>query len=848
MDTIRTLDRQTTREIPFVASLNALGATDLAVAGGKAVNLGRMVATGLPVPPGFVITTRAYDMVVSINELESFIARARESGSGADVHDAFSGATIPPDLEQEIVAAYRRLGGGSVAVRSSATTEDLPGAAFAGQHETLLGIADEAGLLKAIRSCWASLWSERAIAYRQQRGLAHEPISLAVIVQRMVAAESAGVLFTANPVTGARNETVIDATSGLGEALVSGLVTPDHFVVRRGRWSWRIVERRRGQHDLEVRTARHGGIESIAVRPRVNLVLSDDDLRRLARLGQEVARLLGSPQDIEWALTGDQLHLLQARPITALPDEAPRPSRKGFAIGGPTEYFQVRPYPLDMTTWMPVMLNAISRMLPLGKNVPSFQDTWVEEDGVAREFAGMSTPRPSLSLLMVPLRMIPLAWRFDPAHWRDDPILAEALRKMQELESRPLESLDWAGLLATAHDAMAIPFDIVELRRRYFPRTLFAMGGLRLLLAALDEGDRFGVLLSGVDNRTLEANRRLEAIAGTIRRKPELVAAFAHDDGATLAVQLRNEPTFQELHGQIEQFLAEFGHRESVSPLLVSQPTWKDAPDLVLGLLKTLVQAEPTPLSVEAHWQRAAADVLSLPVMRVAPLEEAFIALLAEARRFSALREDTHFLLTLPLPILRRVFLEMGRRLMALEILQAPADVFHLHFAELEHLATAWPPPEHQARYLRQIVVNRAEKRESLADVPVMAIPARPLAAASQALVSGMAGSPGIAEGPVRLVRDAAAFGTVQPGDVLVAPYTNPSWTPLFRRVAAVVVDAGSSVSHAAIVAREYGIPAVMGTGNAMKLLHDGQRVIIDGTRGLVLPASAQGQGEDAPA
>jgi pyruvate,water dikinase len=210
------------------------------------------------------------------------------------------------------------------------------------------------------------------------------------------------------------------------------------------------------------------------------------------------------------------------------------------------------------------------------------------------------------------------------------------------------------------------------------------------------------------------------------------------------------------------------------------------------------------------------------------------------------LREDTHFMLTLPVPILRRVFLEMGRRLTELGIVQLPSDVFHLRFSELEQLATAWPPQDHQANYLRQVVTSRTAKRESLAGVPVMAIPLRfDAALGSRALVSGMAGSPGVAEGPVRRVRDVSAFGTVQPGDVLVAPYTNPSWTPLFRWVAAVVVDAGSSVSHAAIVARESGIPAVMGTGNAMQVLQDGQLVIVDGTRGIVLPASAQG--EDAP-
>lgn len=820
-----------------VVPLAALTTRDLARAGGKAVNLGELIQAGFPVPPGFTITTIAYDVIVVANDLAGAIAAARRSGNGAEVRAAFERAVIPAPLNDAIVTAYRDLGGGSVAVRSSATAEDLPGAAFAGQHDTFLGITDEVGLLSAVRRCWASLWSDRAIAYRQRRGFAETPVSLAIVVQRMVPAEAAGVLFTANPITGARDETVIDATTGLGEAIVSGMVTPDHDVLKRTRFGWKIVERRLGRREVEIRARAQGGTESLASNASSDPALPDSVLRRLARLGDAVQHHFGRPQDIEWAWADGQIALLQARPITALPTPQRRPGRFPFPSGGPTEYFQVRPYPLDMTSWLPAMGNALARMLSFGNAMPSFDSLWVEEEGVVREFTGFPRFEPSPSLLLIPLRMSPLAWRYNPALWRDDLLLAQALAQVRDLESRPLRDQAWSALLNMVREALVIPLDIMELRRRYFPRTLFALGGLRLALALLGESERFGTLLTGIDNKTFEVNRQLDALAASIRADPELSQAFASNNPAEMEHALASLPSGPAFLASIRQFLDDYGHRESASPLLVSQPTWKDSPDLIFGILKSLALTEAKPFEIDSAWKRARAEVLAHPVFEIPPLETAFIALIDEARRFPSLREDTHFLLTLPLPILRGVFLEMGRRLTEAGILASPDEVFHLRLDELARLADDWPPPAHQARYLQAIARARAERRDALADTPLMGLPpATSTAEATDALVTGTPGSPGVAEGPVRVVRDAAAFGTLQPGEVLVAPYTNPSWTPLFRHAAAVVVDAGSSMSHAAIVAREYGIPAVMGAGNATARLSDGERVIVDGTRGLVLP------------
>src|SRR5919107_1778447 len=311
----------------FVVPLERLGRDDLALAGGKGTNLGELVRLGFPVPDGFVVTTAAYDGFVAHNRLGETITRPHREpqDNGATIRAAFERAPIPPEIERNILAAYREHGEGPVAVRSSATAEDLPEAAFAGQQDTFLNISDEQALLDAIRRCWASLWTDRAIAYRDRQGIDQQTVKLAVVVQRMVPAEIAGVLFTANPVTGARDEIVVDASPGLGEAVVSGLVTPDHFVLRKRWWGWSIAERQPGRREVIVRARSDGSTEHVKGSSITDVPeFPDRALRRLAREGAAIERHFGRPQDIEWAWAGGELFIVQARPITALPEPAPR--------------------------------------------------------------------------------------------------------------------------------------------------------------------------------------------------------------------------------------------------------------------------------------------------------------------------------------------------------------------------------------------------------------------------------------------------------------------------------------------------------------------------------------------
>ena len=817
---------------PLVIDLAAVDATDLPWVGGKAANLGELINAGFPVPPGFVVTTAAYDAVLAANGLAESVARAANTLEGAAVHAALERARIPEKLEEQIVSRFHSLGGSAVAVRSSATAEDLPDAAFAGQQETILGIVDERALIAAVRACWASLWSDRAIAYRRKQGFDQVQVKLAVIVQRLIAADVAGVLFTANPITGTRDEIVIDSSPGLGEAVVAGLVTPDQTVLRQSRLGWRIVARRQGRREIAVRPLPGGGTEEVTGAAATGPTMPDATLKRLARLGADIARQFGRPQDIEWVWTDGALSIVQSRPMTALPP--PRQRRFHPTAFAPVEYFQIRPYPLDMTTWLLAVGTALTRMFPVERALPSFHEIWVEEDGVVVRFAGWPEFRFSFDFVLGLGRMALLAVRYDPAAWRRDPILADLQARVRALNDLDRPALSWGQLLAAVDEAVALPFAIMELRRHYFPRTLLALGGLYFLLARLGETAQIGRLLSGVDNKTLAANRELERLAAEVRRDPELATIFADHHAAAIWSHLAAHPD-RRLWEEIVAFLADYGHRETGSPVLVSQPTWSAAPEAVIGILKGMARVPPADRGGGPLWETARDQVLTHPVFRFAPLRTAFVGLLHQARRFPEIREDTHFSMTMPMPALSRTILEMGRRLTDGGALERAEDVFHLRLDELRRLDGSWPLPSALAAEARETARRRAARRASLADTPLMELPAASVVPnTTGALVAGMPGSPGIAAGPVRVVRDTSAFGTLQPGEVLVAPYTNPSWTPLFTRAAAVVVDTGSAASHAAIIAREYGIPAVMATGDATHRLRDGQRVRVDGSRGLV--------------
>ena len=838
----------------LVAPLSHFRRDDLVLAGGKGANLGELSQAGFNVPPGFVITTAAYDLVFEQNGLQTQLGEWLASlnfdhpdsvkNASQRIQNLLQQITVPDKLVPEILKAYRELGNAAVAVRSSATAEDLPEAAFAGQQETFLNIIGEGELIEAVRACWASLWSERAMLYRARQNVEQSTVKLAVVVQSMVPADVAGVIFTANPVSGARDELVIDASPGLGEAVVSGMVTPDHFIVNKR--SRRIKEQQLGKREIIIRPKTGGGTEQVALNQEItNAALPLHAIRELSKAGIEIEQHYGIPQDIEWAWVQNgskpgNLLILQARPMTALPEPLKVSGPIRLVVPMLAEMWPTRPYPLDMTTFTGTVERAIGNFLVsmIGKSAPSPEEMFLEQDGVVLNFRPPEA-HPSPSILVIPWMNMWRTRHYDPSSWQSDGLVQEVITRAGTLDKRDLKSLTWTQNLEIMHEALALIPRAMELRERYFPQALLGLAGLWLLLALARRRDRFGALVSGVRTKTTETNQALEDLAMKIRTDPELQDLFQHTKTQELQAKLEPSQVGRDFLEQFQLFLDRYGHRETA--LTISQPAWKDQPEVVLEILQVLARTERKQTKPSETWQNTRDQLLASSILGSPVLRKLFVQSLTKARAFFQIREDTHFYATLPQPIIRRVTLELGRRLAQAGALGKTEEVFHLRLEELEAFGEQSPPSEDRIAEIRRLVARRKTLRESLADKPM--IDPRLLTVSSRAqigrdvLLTGTSGSPGMARGPARIVLDISEFGKLQAGDVLIAPVTNPAWTPLFQRAAAVVVDTGGIASHAAIVAREYGVPAVMGTVNGTKELKDGQWIQVDGSRGLVLKA-----------
>jgi phosphohistidine swiveling domain-containing protein len=798
--------------------LSALSAADLDLAGGKGANLAEVLAAGFDVPDGFVVTTDAYRRAVQ--------------GVAILDHESVLSVPVPDEVREAVLDAYTDLGGGQVAVRSSATAEDLPGAAFAGQQDTFLGVAGPDALLEAVRGCWASLWGERAVAYRGRLGLPPEDVAIAVVVQRMVPADHAGVMFTADPVTGDRDRVVIDSNPGLGEAVVAGLVTPDHVVLEADD---RIVERREGGREVVVRASSEGGTRTDTA-PAVR-GLGEAELVELSHLGRRVADHFGRPQDIEWAVAGGRVSVLQARPMTALPPP-PRPLSRIQRITGPVilELLPRRPLPLELGAWIePNVGRHVAELIAgiTGARV-SLADVMPTEDAVVQEYVPPE-PHPTWA---VPARLARTVSRLgrDPRRWAGDPRLAAFREGAARLDALDVAGLPWQELLAVPDSAARLVDLVTALRVEYLPPAAAALARLTAVAALLRRRDLVAALALEGDSATARANAELAEIADLVRSRPWLASATREGGGRELLRLVRSDPRAADVERHLGGFLARYGHRETTSVLLVADPVWREAPETVMDLVVVLLDASSDHRHDPEAAARALDELVDHRVVRATRTETWVRRLADTAAAAATVREDTHFELTRTMPAVRRAVLEMGRRLAARGTVEDPHDVWYLTRAELGRLGDEPGPVDAQ--------VAAAARRRRAAYVELAA---SPLIATStlypqrttdaQTLVIGVGSGGGLATGAVRVVTGPGEFGTLHAGEVLVCPSTNPSWTPLFARAAAVVVDHGGLASHAAIVAREYGIPAVMGTGRGTSVLEPGMRVRVDGDRGTVVAA-----------
>lgn len=831
-----------------------------------------MARAGLLVPPGFVLLTPAYRAFVEANGLQAEIERTAAQATAEDpesveaasaaIRARFDRGAIPPEVARATIAAYERLGRPRVAVRSSATAEDLPGASFAGQQESYLNVEGDDRLLEAVRRCWSSLWTGRAIAYRLRQRISPADVALAVVVQRQVEADAAGILFTANPVNGRRDQMVIDGAWGLGEAVVSGQVTPDRWVAD---WETGAVLEAHPGRKL-VMTVRQDGATATAPVPdhlQEQPVLSPDQVTALADIGRRVASHFGSPQDIEWALADGRFHVVQSRPITSLfplPRPEPRPGAglrvymsfnilqgivepftpmgisvfRNLGRGPATLFGFARPNAegpaafkvaagrvyLDVTDALthPRIRPAILRIPAiLDRQIGDVLRALVERDGELATVAGRVPVRPPLGLL---LRLAPrlLAALLAPHAAR-----RRALAGAEELFQRLRRQADG---LAT-----------IEARRRFVaekPPAQFASLMPRL----------FGPIGVGFAARFL-AERKLRDWLGDAPELQAVTRSLPYNPTTEMDLALWRlsrrlkaegaEPSAD--HPGVKAFLEDYGHR-AVREIDVGMPRWSDDPTHVLNVLRTYL-THPEDADAEAHFRKGmdeadrAAQALVARVRERKGLLRAWLArlLLSRVRALGGLREYPKFFWVRVLALCRRVLAQAGAQLVDAGRLDVPEDVFFLDLADLGS--------DHDLR--ARAATNRTEyERELLRrSIPrVITSRGETFYAAPAAAAGGIAGtpaSPGVFEGRVRVIHDPRG-AKLEPGEILVAPGTDPAWTPLFLTAGALVMEIGGTMSHGSVVAHEYGIPAVVGVWGATERLRTGQRVRVDGESGVVTP------------
>lgn len=852
----------------FVVGLHEIDGTQVALVGGKAAQLGELSRIeGARVPPGFCVTTDAFRRSLpSIDAQLDRLSRLRpdepESARtlSAELRQLIEGVLIPAEVAAEISAALLSLGEQvACAVRSSATAEDLPTASFAGQQDTYLNVVGADAMLQHITRCWASLFTERAVTYRARNGFDHRKISMAVVVQQLVFPHAAGTLFTADPMTSNRKVASVEAVFGLGDALVSGVVNADLYRVRDGA----IVTRAIARKPLAIVTSPNGGThrQAIDAERQQRPALTDAQVVQLVELGRQVEAHFGRPQDLEWCLDDDGFHLVQSRPITTLfPIPTARDEERHVYISvGHQQMMTDAMKPLGLSVWQATILRPMAEagsrlfvdvtqllaspatrtgfLTMLGKADPLFRDalqTVLDRDDFIRPLPGQGAPATPPGVASAP------------------PIEANAAL-VTELIARCEASL---AALKSAIRAKSGPElidfvigDFLELRRVLFdPRVLqVVLVGMdathwlnEQLLAWLGEKNVADTLtLSAPNNVTSEMGLALLDLADAIRPHPEVVALLQRDDFLDALPTVSGGTA---VRAALQAWLEKYGMR-CVGEIDVTRPRWAERPGALVPLLLSNVknfEAGEAARRFEAG-RRAASQKEKDVLQRLKALPdgeqkaEETKRMIDRVRTFIGFREYPKYGIVSRYFVYKQALLEEAERLVRAGVLGEKDDLFFLRLEELRDVVRTGRVDgalirERKAAFivheaLRPPRVLTSEGEAVAGTYRREGLPAGALA--------GLAVSSGTVEGRARVILDVAE-AKLEPGDILVTTFTDPSWTPLFVAIKGLVTEVGGTMTHGAVIAREYGLPAVVGVERATRLIRDGQRIRVNGTEGFV--------------
>ena len=833
--------------MPLLLDFNSPILLDASVAGGKGANLAKLTQGGFPVPPGFVLPPEAYRAFLANDPGFAEQVRALPLGDAADLEQAcqvlcarMAHWPVPDALRGEVETALAQIkADGAYSVRSSATAEDLGGAAFAGQHDTYLNCIGIDQILPRIRDCWISLWSARAISYRLQAGVGLLDTAMAVVVQKMAFSRVAGVGFCINPVTGNPGEQSIDANYGLGESVVGGEYPVDHWLLEKsaGAVKEAVIASKTRQVVADTTGTR---IEPIPPAAAEAPCLTEQELADLSGLMRRVEKFYGYPQDIEWGIADDRLWLLQARPVTRIP---PRWTRDESAERFPSV---ITPLAWDLVE--EGFHQSLSHSFEL-MGLPPFHGKWfalfdnyvygnqnaveIYAEGTASALNVCSVAELVAALPMLRKRYawvqdLPLAWSRD----LDRYLLGLGELMAEPLAGRPVVEL-WDYVLRVKR--LGADYFLPNIAISITQRTLYKLV-YSIVEAAVGKAATpgcFDRLLAYCETKTGFVNKELYRLARRIAQRPGLAKQLRAMNGQEFlsAAGFAGAP---EIDAAFRRFLQDHGHREvEFDPY---HPTWLEAPWLVVENLKVMLDSGlEDPAEKERTLKIAMTEterqlVGGLPEELRFPVQE----LLRLARVYTALDDIEHYQTTrLTLPF-RKGLRALGETLQAQGVIAEPMDVFFARAADMDEAARC-NDKETWAQLAAKIHEQKAAYHNNFERSPEWEFGKAAPAVFAEGGLCGLPGSPGIAQGKVFKVLSSDDFALFPQGAILVARTTNPAWTPLFYKAAAVVTESGGPLSHGAVTAREVGLPAVMSVRGVLEALENGQEITVDGTAGRVV-------------
>jgi len=857
----------------YVLSFQEIDRAAVAAVGGKGAHLGELSRIeGIAIPAGFCVTTAAFQRIMAqapsigdrLDRLARLEADDREAilVASAEIRCAIEEIAIPDDVAAAISHGLSLLGDHTAhAVRSSATAEDSPTASFAGQHDTYLNVVGTAAVLQHVSRCWASLFTERAVTYRLRNGIDHRTVHMAVVVQRMLFPQVSGIVFTADPVTGNRTVTSIDASFGLGEALVSGLVNADVYKVRDGQVTARTI----GTKQLAIDASTLGGTRQRAIEAnrREQPALTDPQIVRLAQLGRQIEAHFGRPQDIEWCLIDDAFHFVQSRPITTLfpiPAANDRENHVYVSVGhGQMMTDAVKPLGIsirqltggttfheaggrlfvDVTRGLASPTSRAALLNVLGKGDPLVRDaleTVLERDDFIH-------PLPNDTGVAPPVGAVPSLIATDPAIV--SPLIARSQASIAALK-RDIQGKSGVALL---HFILA---DFQELKRILVdPESHQAiMAGMEAtwwlndqLQAWLGERNAADTLtLSAPNNVTSEMGLALLDVADVIRRYPDVVVFLQHVEDEGFLNELPELEGGSDARGAICSWLDKYGMR-CVGEIDITRPRWSECPSvlvpMILGNIRNFEPGAGKRRFEQGRQEAWKKEQELLERLRALPdgaqKADETSRMIDRVRTFIGYREYPKYGMVSRYFVYRLALLEEAERLVRAGVLPEKADVYYLTFPELQEVVRTNQVDDELIRQRR----DSFRSYQALTPPRVLTSEGEAIAGAYRreglppgALV-GVAVSAGTIEGRARVIRD-LSDADLEPGDILVTESTDPSWTPLFVTIAGLVTEVGGLMTHGAVIAREYGLPAVVGVEHATRRIRDGQPIRVHGTGGYV--------------